>query len=66
MSETPHSVPVDAHNDHAGESVHLPKATSWPFLLALGLTLVFAALVMDPLVGVLAGDTLREIGRAHV
>jgi hypothetical protein len=59
MSETPHSVPVgshhDAHDVHVGDSVHLPAPTAWPFLLALGLTLVFAALVMSPLVGVLGG-----------
>jgi len=55
MSETPHSVPVDTHDAHAGDSVHLPAPTAWPFMLALGLMLVFAALVMDPLVGVLGG-----------
>jgi hypothetical protein len=55
MSETEHSVPQSAHAAHAGDTVHLPAPTAWPFLMALGLTLVFASLVMSPWIGVLGG-----------
>lgn len=33
--------------------VHLPAATAWPFVMALGITLVFAALVTNMWLGVL-------------
>ena len=36
-------------------TVHLPAPTVWPFLMALGLMLVFASLLMSPWVGVLGG-----------
>lgn len=43
--------------EHAGEthhgSVHLPAPTAWPILLALGFTLMFAALVTSLGVGIL-------------
>ncbi|MGA8732169.1 MAG: hypothetical protein WB608_25655 [Terracidiphilus sp.] len=46
-----------ASNPHAGETevhaIHLPASTAWPFLLALGLTLVFAALVTNIAIGIL-------------
>lgn len=35
------------------DTVHLPAPTAWPFLLALGITFVGAALVMSPWIGVL-------------
>ena len=41
-----------AHGTHHG-SVHLPAPTAWPILLALGFTLMFAALVTSLGVGVL-------------
>lgn len=34
-------------------AIHLPAPTSWPILLALGLTLVFAALVTNAAIGLL-------------
>lgn len=36
-------------------SVPLPAPTAWPFLMALGLTLVFAALVTNASIGILGG-----------
>lgn len=36
-------------------AIHLPAPTAWPFLLALGLTLVFAALVTNAALGLLGG-----------
>ncbi len=46
-----------ATNPHGGEmeirAIHLPASTAWPFLLALGLTLVFAALVTNIAIGIL-------------
>jgi hypothetical protein len=52
MSETPHS---DPHAGAVPGAVHLPAPTAWPFLMALGLTLVFASLLMSPWLGVLGG-----------
>jgi hypothetical protein len=52
MTQIPHSDP------RAGAmqgTVHLPAPTAFPFLMALGLTLVFASLVMSPWIGVLGG-----------
>jgi hypothetical protein len=34
-------------------SIHLPAPTAWPFLMALGVTLVFASLVTAPGLGIL-------------
>ena len=34
-------------------AIHLPAPTAWPFLLALGLTLIFAALVTNAAIGAL-------------
>ena len=52
---------TDSHSqersDQAGalrtHSIHLPAPTAWPFLMALGLTLVFAALVTSAGLGIL-------------
>ena len=52
MTQIPHS------NPSAGATpgvVHLPAPTAWPFLMALGLMLVFASLVMSPWLAVLGG-----------
>ncbi len=42
---------------HEGETdirtIHLPASTAWPFLLALGLTLILAALVTNVAIGIL-------------
>ncbi len=35
------------------QTIHLPAPTAWPFLMALGLTLVFAALVTNYYIGAL-------------
>jgi hypothetical protein len=45
----------DLHAHPAHNTVHLPAPTAWPFLMALGVVLVFASLVMSPLIGVLGG-----------
>lgn len=46
-------------NPHGGEPqsgvVHLPAPTAWPFLMALGVTLVFAAFVTSAWIGYLGG-----------
>jgi hypothetical protein len=42
-------------------AIHLPAPTVWPFLFALGLTLVFASLVMNMAIGAL-GLVLSVIG----
>ncbi len=42
-------------------AIHLPAPTAWPFLFALGLTLVFAALVTNMAIGAL-GLVLSVIG----
>ena len=54
---------TDSHSqertDQAGalrtRAIHLPAPTAWPFLMALGLTLVFAALVTNAGLGILGG-----------
>jgi hypothetical protein len=38
-----------------GAAVHLPKPTAWPFMLALGVMLMGAALVTAPFIGYLGG-----------
>jgi hypothetical protein len=68
MSEIPQSIPHDLHGDahghdhahdhghpHAHDAVHLPAPTAWPFLMALGVTLIFAALVTSAWLGLLGG-----------
>lgn len=41
------------HGDVHSNTIHLPAPTAWPFLMALGITLMFAAFVTHELVGVL-------------
>jgi hypothetical protein len=45
MSEQHHPDPHASHGDVHGGTVHLPAPTAWPFLMALGVTLMAAALV---------------------
>jgi hypothetical protein len=52
MTEIPHSDPGAGATPGV---VHLPAPTAFPFLMALGLVLVFASLVMSPWIGVLGG-----------
>jgi hypothetical protein len=52
MTQIPHSDPLAGATPGA---VHLPAPTAFPFLMALGLMLVFASLVMSPWLGVLGG-----------
>ncbi len=52
MTQIPHSDPSAGATPGV---VHLPAPTAFPFLMALGLTLVFASLVMSPWIGVLGG-----------
>ncbi len=42
-----HSLPVAAHHSDGDKVVALPAPTHWPFLLAAGLTFVFAGLVTN-------------------
>lgn len=54
MNQHPHPPVSDPHAGHLqADTVHLPAPTAWPFLMALGVTLVFASLVMSPIVGIL-------------
>jgi hypothetical protein len=55
---------TDSHTQHDSlqepgalrtHSIHLPAPTAWPFLMALGLTLVFASLVTSAGLAVLGG-----------
>ncbi len=55
---------MEVRDSHSGElrsaelstnRVHLPAPTAWPFMLALGLTLVFASLVTTPGLGYVGG-----------
>ena len=55
MNQTPRTDPYELHASEVPESVHLPAPTAWPFLMALGLTLVFAALVTSAWLGILGG-----------
>jgi hypothetical protein len=43
------------HSGVTSETVHLPAPTAWPFVLAFGLTLVFAGMVTNVGVSVLGG-----------
>ncbi|HKF48692.1 MAG TPA: hypothetical protein VKB38_15145 [Terracidiphilus sp.] len=54
MNDTSHSanVPPQGGETHSGV-VHLPAPTAWPFVMSLGLTLVFASLVMNAWIGTL-------------
>ena len=56
MNEHSHPVP---DNPHGGELrsglIALPAPTAWPFLLALGIVLIGAALVTSPWIGYLGG-----------
>jgi hypothetical protein len=46
--------PLHSAEPH-GAAVHLPKPTAWPFMLALGVMLMGAALVTAPFIGYLGG-----------
>jgi hypothetical protein len=46
----PHTNVGTGHGTHT-HSIHLPAPTAWPFLMALGLTLVFASLVTTAGIG---------------
>ncbi len=52
MKGSPHSS-MTHHGDAPAGTVHLPAPTAWPFLMALGLTLVVASLVMSAWLGAL-------------
>ena len=56
MSEQRHS---DSSNPHGGDPrsgvIALPAPTAWPFLLALGVCLIFASFVTSPWIGYLGG-----------
>lgn len=54
MSDIRHPITVESRgNEPEAHSIHLPAPTAWPFLMALGLTLVFASLVTNAAIGVL-------------
>lgn len=41
------------HADMQSGTIHLPAPTAWPFVMALGVTLISASLVMNPWIGAL-------------
>lgn len=47
--------PTVVHGQLHTHSIHLPAPTAWPFLLALGITLIGAALVTSAYIGILGG-----------
>ncbi len=49
------------HGSEHGSTVHLPKPTAWPVVLALGVTLLAAGVVTSPVIGIL-GVALMLIG----
>jgi hypothetical protein len=50
----PHSrISTSEHGQVHGHTIHLPAPTAWPFMMALGLTLVFASLVTTVGIGLL-------------
>lgn len=51
MNEPLH--PDAHHGELHSDTIHLPAPTAWPFMLALGITLVLAALVMSPYIAIL-------------
>lgn len=53
MSDQLHSGTHAPHGEMRADTIHLPAPTAWPFMLALGITLSFAALVMSPWIAVL-------------
>lgn len=53
MSDQLHSATHAPHGEMRADTIHLPAPTAWPFMLALGITLTFAALVMSPWIAVL-------------
>ena len=44
---------ASSHGEMQSNAIHLPAPTAWPFLMALGLTLVFAAFVTNLGIGIL-------------
>lgn len=46
------------HGEVHTDSVHLPAPTAWPFLMALGVTLIGASLVTSGWLGILGGGLL--------
>ncbi len=53
MESRPPITAASAHGDMQSGTIHLPAPTAWPFLMALGLTLIFAAFVTNLAVGAL-------------
>jgi hypothetical protein len=54
MTEPRHPVTADPRSGEMNtQAIHLPAPTAWPFLLALGLILVFASLVTNMAIGAL-------------
>lgn len=56
MNNSEHSANAQPNNGEMYSStIHLPAPTAWPFLMSLGITLVFAALVTSAWIAVLGG-----------
>jgi hypothetical protein len=53
MTETQFHGRAEQGGEKRAEMVHLPAPTAWPFMMALGVMLVGAALVMNPWIGAL-------------
>lgn len=58
MNDLRQSAPHEHSGDMHSNTVHLPAPTAWPFLMALGITLAAASLVMSPWMGVLGAVLL--------
>src|SRR6201992_4321533 len=63
MMNATQGAPDHPRSASATHLVHLPKPTAWPFLMALGLTLLLGSLVMNIAVGAL-GLLLTILGAA--
>ena len=53
---------MDTNTGSGPETVELPAPTAWPMVLALGVSLVFASLVTNPLVRALETNICSGLG----
>jgi cytochrome c oxidase subunit 1 len=59
MAVTTHA-PAAHHDDH-GHGIHMPNPSYYPFLAAVGMTTIFAGLIVSPIVS-LCGLALMFYG----
>lgn len=53
--EIPHGHPAEAHGAAHGSSIHLPKPTPWPIVVAFGFTLLVAGVLTQFVISILGG-----------